>query len=424
MSRYTIANLRTDVARKLSTSTPGASLDFYGAIDQARRNIKKRINPPEMVRKFFLEDALYSHVQDIAVPEEMAYDDVIMINKLATRCDDQGTSVDTLVNPMSVTHRANFWKKDKHYGQVQNVMTINYTNGLKTASIHNPTGLRPRQMMINTMDSLNNNGTFIVGGNIGNLTVDYLNREQGKGSFSFNIDNSGTSGSIQTMDMKPFKLTSFLPKGALFERFFTALPREIVAISLNVYSSPTDFYRFTVNGPHNSRTGFLDGWNQLKFNIEVGGGVPNPDALIGFKLEVETTGQTVGLCKFDELIARDGDIFEITFESRYCIIDPTSGQWIQFATKLTDQLVFEDDSYDVFMLETAMSLAQELYKNNANAKADIASIAQDLEKAYLFFERKHPSEVVEPSAMMYDFTVEADTGAYNGSTYGYGGPAQ
>lgn len=421
MSRYNLFQVRTDCARKLSSSVPSASLDFYGALQEGGRMMKKKINPPEMVRTFTLEDALYGHVNEYAVPEEMSYDDVIEVNKLETR---YGSNVDTLENPMSVTHRKNFWKKDKHFGQVSNVMTINYKNGLKTASIHAPTGLHPKQMMIHNMDSLNDNGTFAVGGNIGNLTVDHLNRTQGKGSFSFDINNSGTTGFIETMDMEPFKISSFLNKGALFQRFFTALPLEVTSISLSVFSSPTDFYRFTVNGPHNNSLGFLDGWNQLKYLIEPYQGNPNPDACIGFKLEVTTTGNTVGLCRFDELIARDGDVFEITFESRYFIIDPVTQQWIQRGTKGTDEVVFEDDSYDIFVLETTLALQKELLTNGAIAKADIASTKDDLDEAYAEYRKKHPSEVVEPSAQMYDFTIEADTGAYNGSTYGFGGPAQ
>ncbi len=415
MDRYTIFNLRDDVARKLSTSVPSASLDFFGAIDGGRRNMKKRINPLEMARKFTLEDAIYGHVNEYAVPEEMAYDDVIMINKLETR--REGSNVNTLINPMSVVTRSDFWKRDKHYGEVRNVMNISYTNGLKTASIHSPTGMRPKQEMINNMDSLNKNGTFTVGGNIGNLQIDHLNREQGKGSFSFDINNSSTSGFIQTMDMKPFKLTSFLQKGALFERFFTSLPREVTSISLSVYSSPTDYYRYTVNGPHNNATGFLNGWNQLKFLIDVYAGNPNPDALIGFRLDVTTTGNTVGLCRFDELIAREGEVYEITFESRYCIIDPDTGQWIKRATKGTDELVFEDDSYDVFVLEVALELMKELYANGGAAKTDISSTAADLEAAYTEYEMKHKSEVVQVHAQMFDFSVEADYGTYNGNFF-------
>lgn len=373
--------------------------------------MKKRVNPPEMIRKVFLEDAIYGHVNEYDVPEEMSYDDVIMINKLETR---HGDNVDTLVNPMSVTHRKNFWKKDKHYGQLQNVMTINYTNGKKTASIHHPTGLKSKDMTINDMDSLNKNGTFTVGGNIGNLVVDHLNRVQGKGAFSFDINNSGTSGFIQTMDMQAFKLTDFLQKGALFQEFFTSLPLEITSISLSVFSSPTDYYRYTVNGPHNNSTGFLQGWNQLKFLIEEYAGNPDPDALIGFKVEITTTGNTAGSCRLDKLVARTGDVFEITYESRYCIIDPVTQQWIQRASKGTDELVFEDDSYSVFVLETALALMKELYANGAVAKADISSTQADLESAYVEYRKKHPSEVVEPSAQMFDFSIDADYGIYNG----------
>ncbi len=410
--RYTVFNLRTDVFRKLSSSTPSASLDFFGAMQEGGRMMKKRINPPEMVRTVKLEDAIFGHVNKYAVPEDMSYDDVIEITKLESR---YGGNVDTLENPMSVTHRKNFWKKDKHFGDVRNVMTINYENGLKTASIHAPTGLHPLQMMINNMDSLFKFGTFNVSGNIGNLRIDHLDRTQGKGAFVFDINDSSTVGAIETMDMKPFNIESFLDRGALFERFFTDLPMEITSISLSVFSSPTDYYRFTVNGPHNNKTGFLQGWNQLKFNIEPYAGNPNPKALIGFKLEVTTTGRTAGTCRFDELIARTGDVYEMTFETRYFIIDPQTGQWIQRATKGTDELVFEDDTYDIYVLETTVALQKELLANNSIAKVDIAGTKSDLDDAYAFFASKHPSEVVEPSAQMYDFSTPADEGFYNGN---------
>lgn len=417
MARYNIFNLRTDVARKLSTSVPSASLDFYGAIDEARRMMTKKVFPPEMIRRITLEDAIYHHIYDgYAVPEDMSYDNVVMINKLERR---HGENVDTLENPMSVTRRKNFWKRDKHFGDCRNVMTINYTNGLKTASINNPTGLKTVEMCINNMDSLNKNGTFTVGGNIGNLTVDHLNREQGKGSFSFDVNDSSTSGFIQTMDMQPFKIKDFIDKGALFQQFFTSMPLEITSISLSVYSSPDDYYRYTVNGPHNNSTGFIHGWNQLKFLIQPYAGNPNPDNCIGFKVEITTTGRNAGVCGLDQFVARTGDVYEITYQSRYCIIDPVSQQWIQRPTKGTDELVFEDDSYDVFVLETALACMKELYANNAVAKADISGVEQDLKDAYYEYKMKYPSEVVEPSAQMFDFSIDSDYGIYNGNTNWY-----
>lgn len=412
--RYTIFQLRSDVARKLSTSVPSASLDFYGAIDEGRRIMTSKIKPPEMIRTFALENAVYGYLNHYAVPEDMSYDDVIEITKLETK---YGNNVDTLVNPMSVVNRKSFWKKDKHYGELRNVMTINYENGLKTASIHHPTGLQPRVMLIHAMDSLNDNGLFNVGGNIGNLKIDYLNREQGKGSFSFDINNSGTSGYIETMDMKPFNIKSFLERGAFFQRFYTSLPKEVTSISLSVFSSAGNYYRFTVNSPHNS-SGFIEGWNQLKFLIEPVGN-PDPENLIGFKLEVTTTGETVGLCRFDELIMREGEVYEITYASRYCIINPITGQWIRRATEGTNELVFEDDSYQVFVFEVALALQKELYANGAVAKGDISSTEQDLERAYYEYRLKHKSEVVEPHTQVYDFSVDADYGFYNGNWNGY-----
>ena len=236
MSRYTIFDLQGDARRKLTTSDPSASLDFYGAILEAKRNMTKRIAPPEMVRKNYLEDAIFEHVDEIAVPDDLNYNDIIEIKKLKSY---RNKNVDTLDHEIQLVYRKRF--NQKRYGG-HNVMTVGYTNGLKTASIQNPTGLHSRNQMIHNCDSLDNNGIWNVGGNLVNLTEDKLNYIEGRGSFKFDFNNSGSTGWIENSTMKTVDLYDFLQVGAIFNSLSISIPKNIISVRLRLYSSDNDYY--------------------------------------------------------------------------------------------------------------------------------------------------------------------------------------
>lgn len=401
MSRYTIFDLQGDARRKLTTSDPSASLDFYGAILEAKRNMTKRIAPPEMVRKNYLEDAIFEHVDEIAVPDDLNYNDIIEIKKLKSY---RNKNVDTLDHEIQLVYRKRF--NQKRYGG-HNVMTVGYTNGLKTASIQNPTGLHSRNQMIHNCDSLDNNGIWNVGGNLVNLTEDKLNYIEGRGSFKFDFNNSGSTGWIENSTMKTVDLYDFLQVGAIFNSLSISIPKNIISVRLRLYSSDNDYYEYSVNAPHDS-TVFKTGWNVLKFlfDNQYVVGNPNPRELIKIRYDFTTNGESTPGMRLDSIIARTGEVYEMTYQSSFCIIDATTGAWKLRPTQGADMLPFEDDTYQVFMLETALVLQKELYANNAAAKADVENVANELQVAYDEYDNNHPSEVIEPNQVTYNFGDE------------------
>jgi hypothetical protein len=402
MSRYNIFSLQRDARRKLTTSDPSASLDLYGAMDEARRNMVKRIAPPEMVREAYLEQAIFDNPESYAVPEDFNYDDAIELKKLSAY-----RNVDTLWHPFELVFR-------KRYGQrrpgAKNIMNISYTNGLKTASIFHPTGLKHRQQtLIHNCDSLSDNGTWNIGGNVVNLTVDKLNKVQGHGSLKFDINDSDTSGFIENMDIDSVDLFDYLQIGATLVSLSLDNPKALQSVQLRLYSSATDYYEFTVNHPHDSNV-FRDMWNVLKFLFDTpyAVGTPNAKAITGIRFDFSTDGSTMLNNRLDSIYTRKGEVYELTYQSAFCVIDYATGAWKHRATSGNDMLPFEDDSYQVFMLETTYVLQQELYANNAAAESDVIKVKNLLEEAYTYYNMNHKSEVIEEYDTTYIFGNEYD----------------
>lgn len=395
MARYSIFDLRSDIKRKLSTSNPSASLDFYAAIDEARRNVIARIAPPEMIRENYLEQAIFDRVDAYAVPEDMNYDDMVMLKKLSSY-----RNVDTLDHPFELIYRKRFGQKRRGS---KNVMNVSYTNGLKTASIYHPRGQKQNQQkLVHNCDSLFLNGTWNVGGNLVNLTEDHLNYVEGKGSLLFDFDNSGTYGFIENFTLQTVDLLDYLQIGAIFASFSVSLPKEVLAMTMKFYSSPTDYFEYSVAHPHDSNE-FKEGWNIMKFlfDTKYQTGTPNPKEINHIRFEFTTTGKQINDCRLDSIFARKGEVYEATYFSSYCIIDGKTGAWKHRATDGTDKLPFEDDSYQVYMLECALVLQKELYLNNYAAQSDVERVTQDLEKAYTNYQMRHKSEVIEEYDTMY-----------------------
>lgn len=358
----------------------------------------REIAPPELVRTAILEQALYDHVDNYAVPEDMNYKDVIDVKKLASYRDK---NLDTLDHPLQIVYRKRYNQKR---GGSKNVMTIGYVNGIKTASIENPTGLNSKKLLIHDCDSLDNNGIWNYGGNIDNLIIDNLNHIQGKGSLKFNLNNTTNTGYIENSTLEPVDLYDFLQRGAIFSSLSVPVMNKIISIRFRLYSSTTDYYDYTVNRPHNANS-FQIGWNVLKFvfSNQFIVGNPNPRELTKIRFDFITNGEQVNDVRLDGIFARTGETYEVTYQSSFCIIDPETGEWKLRVDSGNDILPFEDDSYNIFMLEVLMELKKELQGKNNASNADMQSTQLELSKAYDYYKMDHPSEVIEDSIYTYTF---------------------
>lgn len=389
MARYTTYNLKQDVKRRVHSIRVPTDEE----IDEGRRNLLKQIKPPEMARVGYIEQALYPKVERYAAPDDLKYEDVIDIKVL-----DKYHNLDTLAAPLAQVYRREFDQKIR-----ENVFAINWDDGVKTMSIFHPRGLKNcNHITINDVDSLTENGTWNVGGNVVNLRLDELTHITRKASLSFDINNSSATGFITCIGMNSVNLADYLNKGAAFLWLSLSIPKNIVSVKLTLGSDPTDLtndlYYATVNQPHDNNA-FVTQWNLLKYmlnNLNTVG-TPNPKALIYMRIDFVTTGLAIPGCHINSVMARKGEVYEIAYNSSYCFIDAFTGAWKKITTEGSDIMPFEEDSYQILMLETTIVTAKNVYGNGVGPKVDTADVTDELKEAYKAYKKSHKAEFIEPN---------------------------
>lgn len=409
MAFYTLYNLRQDIDSNLHAGGVSQLQNFYNTVDKARRAMIGRIRPEELIRKAYLEQVLYPHVDRYAVPEDLKYDDVIEIQKLSSY-----RNVDSQTNPLEMVYRRRWSQKRR--GQ-KNVMNVGYENGIKYARLYDPRGQHDsyHYVTIHNCDSLTENGTWNTGGNVIKLKEDKLNHVIGHGSLSFDIDNSSTTGFIENFTLESFALDDFLQKGAVFNWLNLSLPQELTSVKLTLGSNTsdltTDLYESTVNQPHDSNE-FTTGWNLLKFMLNnlTTIGAPNPKDLKYIRITFTTTGASIPNCNLDNIIARVGNVYEVTYNSAWCFMDAASKAFKKIPTANSDLIVAEEDTYQILMMEATLMAQREIYGSGGAAKSDVYDVSGDLERAYEKYLKEHKSEALmfEDSTYVFGNYLEAN----------------
>lgn len=394
---YTVYDLEVDVKRKLHG---GGINNLRASLDEARRKMLGVINPPELVRSAYFEQALYDQVNKYSLAGDVSYDNIMEVHMLSGY-----RNVDTLQHPLELVYRRQFDQKRR---QARNVINITNENGVKFAQIYHPRGLKECQhLLINDVDYLNGNGTWNVGGNVVNLRLDRLNHITGHASLLFDINDSQTTGFIENFTIKPVDISDYLNTGACFSWLSLPIPKAMIAVQITLGSGgpgtlTSDYYTATVNQPHDNNA-FMNGWNLLKYmlnNLQSVGN-PNPKAINYVRFDFTTTKQAIPNCNLDNVVVRKGVVYYYLYNSAYCLIDPLSGAWKQRTDANSDILPVEEDTYQILMLETALVEQQVLYANNFGSSTDVTEIKAELFDRYTEYKLQHTDERLETTESSY-----------------------
>lgn len=388
--RYTVYDLISDVKRKIHGGSIPSSIQE--SLDEGRRNMIQQIRPPEMLRESYIEQALYPRVDRYACPDDLKYDNVVTIKVLS-----HYKNLDSLWRPL-----ANVYKRDIDQKNRDNIFSINYDSGVKLMSVNHFRGLKEcNHLKINEVNSLDKNGTWNIGGNVVNLRLDELTHVTKKGSLSFDINESSNTGFIENFTMDSVDLQDYLEKGAIFSWLDVPIQKNMVSVKFTLGSNTTDLttdlYHGTVSHPHDNNT-FVSGWNLLKYVIRdlsiVGN--PNPKDIKYIRLDFTTNNEAIPNCHIDAINARKGEVYEMVYNSSFCLIDARTGAWKMKTTSNSDIFPFEEDTYQILMLETALVVQKEIYGNNAGAKSDVTDIEDELTKKYIKYRKDHKDQYIEP----------------------------
>ncbi len=406
---FTVTQLLTDLNRKVSPGTTSQSRDIFGVISEGANRLLSAVKPKELSRRAFIENALYDQVLRFTCPEDLDQKNVMQWFQLK-----DNRNVDTFYYPMLQTTNRRF---DQQKGGDRNLFTIEWQSGVKFIKVSNMSGLTggPASgagLTIHTMNSITENGTWNVFGNVVNLVTDNLTYVAGNGSLRFNINTSSNTGGIFNTTLEPFSIVDFFTVGKIFTWLDIPNLNQIQTVTLDLFSDntnlTTDYYSITVNSPHDVSF-FQEGQNLMGFPVDEASmntiGTPNPANIEAIRFTFVTNGTlNMNNIRIDNVVARKGGVFGIQYISEYCFQD-VNGLWKARPTIGSDIINLEFQAYNLLLDFCAVVLGQEIFTGTQglnDLKILDGMLSDDLKK----YKKDNKEEFIDEQQQLYNFGVE------------------
>ena len=407
---FTVSNLITDVSRRISPANPSDSKDLLGAVGDSARRLLSNVAPKDLSRRAEIENALYDQVFRFNCPEDLEAKDIMQWFKL-----DKDHNTDTFYHPMMQTTNRRF---DQHKHNHKNLFTVEWQSGVKFLKVSDFSG--NVGSTIHTMDSLTDNGSWNVFGNVVNLTLDNLNYLAGSGSLRFDINTSSNTGGIENFDITPVDISEFFVTGKIFSWLNVPNLNQFQTVTLDLYSSAGNYYSITVNSPHDTSQ-FQLNWNLLGFPFDTRSmttvGTPDPKAINHIKVTFVTNGTLLMQnVRMDNIVMRKGAAYGIQYVSEYMFHDVQTGIWKLRPTDGSDIIHVESETYNILLSELACVLGQELF-TGTKKEEDLVRLERMRRDDYKMYKQKNKEEFIEENQDMYNFGVRF---GYAGGRFGYG----
>src|SRR3990167_134898 len=389
----TIANLKDDLSRKLHGTNLNNVEGLFGIFDEGAREVLNEIDFFETKRTALIANAIYSDVYDYALPADLKgnkiYDLAPQVNRAISDFPQQ-------------TYEVEFGR----HKELQK-FTINDNGGVRTLRYN--AGVND-QIVIHTVDSITANGTWTVGDDGLNLTLDTLNYVSGNASLNFDVSGVGTTVSIQNTTMTAVDLSTLEDQGSIFIWVYT--PVAITAATLNWGDDLTgNYWADTITSPQNGS--FQIGWNLLRFdwNGATETGSPDSSEVVALKLSMTYDGNVDTDYRMDNIVASLGETYEIKYYSKY-LFQNTAGTWIEEVAADTDSINLSLEGYDCYLYKCLELVAPQVQAEDAafdlNIYTNKYSQARDVYRA------KYKSEMRLPSQKYYRSTVRNRRGSRGG----------
>ncbi len=420
MAYPNVTQLISDINRKVSPGNVSQSRDIMGAIAEASRRLLTFVKPKELSRRALVENALYDQVLQFKCPPDMDEKKVMQWYKLK---DNRG--VDTFYYPMFLATNRAFDQGRAGYGQMggtssgggwggnngRNVFTIEWQSGVKFIRVSNFTG--NTGLTLSQMDTVTQDGTWNVFGNVTNITTDDLTYVSGSGSIRFDINTSSSAGGIYNFGITPVNLTEFLTVGKIFTWLDLPNLNQVQTITLDLFTNAsnftTDYYSITVNSPHDSPT-FQLGQNMLGFPFDINGGMteiglPNPGTIVGLRFTIITNGTLLmNSVRMDNVVARKGAVYGIQYISSYVFEDAQSNVWKENPTVGSDIIHLIPETYNLLINEAAYIVGQELF-TGSDGLNELSVLRKTRDDDMKMYKKMNKSEYIDEQQQLYAFGV-------------------
>jgi len=398
----TISQIKTKITSRLHGTTLNKISDFYTICQDAAELMLARIDPVETTRSAGLTNPVYDNVYDYALPADFKSPADLVMQANADNSNNstlQRTFAREFVNRKKNNQFAILWRNAVQY--------LRFSRNINTP------------VVIDKADSLTENGTWLIGGNASNLTLDSLNYVSGNASLKCDVSSPGAlvnviirigndSSNYYTNTVTTGHFNAFAVGWNLL-RFDFSTATETGTVDMTAI----DYVRVTVTYNTNQTAYFQ---KTLTQSLDLSDNYDSDGAVFLYTFFDSITSLT--LLRLDNITANLGTLFDIAYYSNY-LFRTSSGTWIDKPTIDTDIVNLSPVSYKIFEAEISRLITQQVqgamgifdytYWNNLLEGADGTGETSGL---YFDYTSQFPSERLDGSTTYYDTTGDTDDYSY------------
>lgn len=390
---YTILDLKTDLQAILHGTSLSKVQSPDALINRAARDVLNEVDPQETKRITRIPNAIYDRVYDYQIPDDVKGNRIISLAPQVRR--EPGDKA---------TQR--FWEEfdqykrdlDFHVEYNEGVRSLRFSKALRTATV------------LNAMNDIDDNGTWVVGDDATNLRKDTLDYISGNASLKFDVNGSGTTAYLENTTSDTQDISDIENDGALFAWVF--MPNVITSAELRWGSSASDYWSQS-NTTRQDGLAFKTGWNLIRFDWDTATSTGSPDSsdITYLRLTITYDGVAAPNYRYDNITAQHGAIWELVYYSKYLFRDGTTGAWKENADNDADIVNLDTDSYNLLLYKVAELAAQQIQAEDA--AFDIQYFMNKYAQELVVYKNKYKSEVKAVKQKYYRITGIDDVEGYN-----------
>lgn len=329
--------------------------NYYAALERAQNTLLQKIDPLETQRLLPLAQVIHDDLTVYPLPSDF--------KKLIDLAPQDNRSISDygkrVVAPYLDLQRA---IKNKQ-------ISIEGSEGSKILKAN---WKSQQAKTLNAMNSLTANGTWSVVGTATGLKIQTVYKISGSASIEFDSVNTGDG--IQNTTMTAVDLTTEDEIADVIFPVFLSSTANVTSISaLWGNDLTTNFWTGVAQTTQADGTAFKAGWNWIKvpWSTATETGAVDPAAIDSFRITLATTG-AVSNIRVDNITFSLGRAFDLTYYGKY-IFKTTAGAWVSRPTSEDDTMVLDNDSQQIFLMESLKAIAQQVEGEDSTFDIDYAN---------------------------------------------------
>lgn len=370
----------------------GSTLDKITNLNQlaerAGNNVLSKIDPEPTRRVTQITNAIHDEIYEYTAPSDLKGDKVIDIRPQVSR--ELWENFSGVVRPEQFDLR-----KELEAGET--TLHVRMEDGTKKLWLSK--SITPSPTSIHNMNDDTANGTWSVGNDAENLTVDKTIKADDTASLNFDLDGSTTDGFIENSDMDKVDLSDEEDIAQLFLRGYFPDSSIITSINLRWGSSSSDYWDVTSSSPFDSSS-FEDGWNLISFDWDGASSTGSPDSseVDYVRITVNYDGTAETDIRMDKLTVSIGAIHDIEYYSNH-FFRSSGGTYKAQPSDDMDIVNIDSGFKNIFLYEMLKEISQQL--QGEDSTFDFQFSETRLQRLYRRFNRNVPSKEIKPTQHYY-----------------------